>query len=84
MTFTTESQIVFGAVGTVLAANTLAYGLHVARNGLPEGKAEDAVQKMVNELDRVADNMSNPEKRRAAIQQIAIGLAAVGLCRLAG
>ena len=67
---TTESQVIIGAAGAVLAVNLLAYGLHVVRNGLPEGKAKDAVQKVIYELDRIADNMSNPDKRRAAIQQI--------------
>jgi hypothetical protein len=66
----TESQIFIGTAGGVLAVNLLAYGLHVVRKGLPEGKAKDALQKVVYELDRAADNMSNPEKRRAAIQQI--------------
>lgn len=66
----TESQLAIGAAGIVLAANILAYGLHVARNGLPEGKAKDAVQNVVYELDRICDNMENPEKRRLAIQQI--------------
>ncbi len=66
----TEKEIAIAAAGTILAANLLAYGLHVFRNGLPEGKAKDAVQKVIYELDRFADNMSNAEKRRTAIQQI--------------
>ena len=67
---TTEIQVTLGAAGAVLAANVLAFGLHVTRNGLPEGRVKDVVQKVVYELDRFADNMSNAEKRRQAIQQI--------------
>jgi hypothetical protein len=66
----TEKEVFIGAAGALLAANLLAYGFHVARNGLPDGKAKDAVQKVVYELDRICDNMENPEKRRLAIQQV--------------
>lgn len=65
-----EKEIAIAAAGTVLAANLLAYGLHVLRNGLPDGKAKEAVQKIIYELDRFADNMSNADKRRRAIQEI--------------
>lgn len=67
---TTESQVAIVAAGAIMAANVLAYGFHVVRNGLPEGKVKDAVQKIIYELDRICDNMENPEKRRMAIQQI--------------
>lgn len=58
------------AAGIVLAANVLAFVLHLLRKGLPEGRAKDAVQSVIYKLDEFADYLENAEKRRLAIQQI--------------
>lgn len=66
----TEWQIVLLAAGVLLAANFLAILLFVLFAKLPAGRFKETIQGVIFELDRFADSMSNPEKRRSAVQQI--------------
>ena len=66
----TEMQIATAAAGTILAALVLVLIVHVVYRGLPAGRAKDALQKIIYELDRHADEMENHEKRAAAIQAV--------------
>ena len=66
----TELQVVLYAAGVILAANLLAMALFVVFAKLPNGRLKAAIQKIIFELDRAADNMENAEKRRSAIQQL--------------
>ncbi|GMB00937.1 hypothetical protein [Pelosinus sp. IPA-1] len=65
-----EYQIALLAAGVILAANLLAMGLFVLYAKLPESKTKEAIQNIIFELDRFADDMENSDKRRSAIQQI--------------
>ena len=66
----TESQIFAWAAGVILAANVLAVVLHFLYKALSDSPLRDFIRSVIFELDRLADNMENSEKRRAAIQQI--------------
>jgi hypothetical protein len=66
----TELQITYLAAGVVLAVLFLVAVLHLLYRGLPTSKAKTAVQKIIYELDRHADQMQNREKRAAAIQAV--------------
>lgn len=70
MARTNEYQIALCAAGAILAANVLAIGLFVIYAKLPESKTKEAIQNIIFELDRFADDMENADKRRVAIQQI--------------
>ncbi len=63
-----ESQIALWAAGALLAALLLVLIVHVLYRGLPAGKAKTALDKIIYELDRHADQMENREKRATAIQ----------------
>jgi hypothetical protein len=66
----TELQIAYLAAGALLAALLLVLIVHVLYRGLPTGKAKTALQKIIYELDRHADQMQNREKRAAAVQAV--------------
>lgn len=66
----TEWQIVLLAAGVLLGVNLLAMLLFVLFAKLPDGRFRETIRGVIFELDRFADSMSNPEKRRSAIQQI--------------
>lgn len=66
----TELQIVWAAVGVLLAANVLAMMLFVLFAKLPGGKFREKIRYPIYHFDRFADNMENPEKRRLAIYQV--------------
>ena len=66
----TEMQIAVAAAGTILAALILVLVLHIVYRGLTTGKAKDALQKIIYELDRYADDMENQQKRAMAIQAV--------------
>lgn len=66
----TELQTVLLAAGVLLAAVLLVLVAHIVYRGLPAGRAKDALQKIIFELDRAADNMENQQKRAAAIQAV--------------
>ncbi|AJQ29002.1 hypothetical protein [Pelosinus fermentans] len=70
MLSTTESQIFAWAAGVILAVNVLAVVLHFLYKALSDSPLRDFIRSVIFELDRLADNMENSEKRRAAIQQI--------------
>jgi hypothetical protein len=67
---TGELQIIYVAVGILLAANLLAMALFVLFAKLQDGQMKESIRSIIFELDRFADNMENDEKRRTAIQQI--------------
>lgn len=67
---TNELQIVYVAVGILLAANLLAMGLFVIFAKIQDGQMKESIRSIIFELDRFADCMENADKRRAAIQQI--------------
>lgn len=67
---TNELQIVYVAVGTLLAANALAMTLFVLYAKLPESKIKESIRSIIFELDKFADNMENNQKRGRAIQQV--------------
>lgn len=66
----TELQIALLAAGSVLAVLILVIVVHVLYRGLPAGKAKTALDKIIYELDRHADQMENHEKRAAAVQDV--------------
>lgn len=66
----TELQIALLAAGASLAAVVLVLIVHIVYRGLPAGRAKDALQKIIYEIDRSADNMENQQKRAAAIQAV--------------
>lgn len=70
MTLTSEFQIFLWAAGVLLAANLLAMALFVLFAKLPDGRLRESIRGVIFELDRFADNMSNADKRRRAIQEI--------------
>lgn len=65
-----ELQMAYLAAGAMLAAFVLVLAIHVLYNGLPAGKTKLAVQKIIYELDRHADQMENKEKRATAVQAV--------------
>ncbi|MCC5468704.1 hypothetical protein [Pelosinus baikalensis] len=67
---TNELQIVYVAVGILLAANVLAMGFFVMFAKLRDGRLKESIRSIIFEMDKFADNMENAEKRRIAIQQI--------------
>lgn len=66
----TEYQIALWAVGVILAANVLAMGLFVLFARLPDGKLKESIRGIIFELDKLADNMENSQKRATAMQEI--------------
>jgi hypothetical protein len=67
---TNDLQIIYAAVGILLAANVLAMGLFLLFAKLRDGRLKESIRCIIFELDRFADSMENLEKRRSAIQQI--------------
>jgi hypothetical protein len=65
-----ELYVIAVAAGVVLAANVLAMALFILFSKLPESRLKENIRSIIFELDRICDNMENPEKRRLAIQQI--------------
>lgn len=65
-----ELYVIAVAAGVVLAANVLAIALFILFSKLPESRLKESIRSIILELDRICDNMENPEKRRLAIQQI--------------
>lgn len=65
-----EYEIALLAAGILLAALVVVLVAHIVYRGLPAGKAKDALQKIIYELDRHADDMENHEKRATAIQAV--------------
>jgi hypothetical protein len=66
----TELQIAYLAAGALLAVLLLVLVVHLLYRGLPVGGAKIALQKIIYELDRHADQMQNREKRAAAVQAV--------------
>ena len=70
MTVSPELQIVFWAVGIVLAVNFLAVILHFLYRSLTDSPLRNGIRNIIYELDEFADNMENSQKRLTAIQEI--------------
>ncbi len=67
---TNDLQIIYAAVGILLAANVLAMGLFLFFAKLRDGRLKESIRSIIFELDRFTDSMENKDKRRVAIQQI--------------
>lgn len=67
---TGDLQIIYIAVGILLAANLLAMGLFLLFAKLRDGWLKESIRSIIFELDQFADSMENKDKRRFAIQQI--------------
>lgn len=65
-----ELQIIELAAGVLLAVTALVFALHFLYRGLPSGRAKDALRKIIYEIDRAADNMSNAQKKQNAINLV--------------
>ena len=70
ITITSEFQIFVWAACVVLAANLLAMVLFVLFAQLPDGRFRQSIQSIITKLDKIADEMTNPDKRREAIRQV--------------
>jgi hypothetical protein len=62
-----DLQIAYAVIGALAAIAALVLAAHVIYRGLPNGKPKEALQKIIYELDRAADNMENQQKRQKAI-----------------
>lgn len=63
----TTKEITIMGLGAIVALNLLAMVLFVIWAKLPTSKLKTAIQKIIYELDRAADNMENKQKRSEAI-----------------
>ncbi len=66
----TDLQMIYLAVGVILAVLFLVITVHIIYRGIPAGKAKERLQKIIYELDRPADQMQNSAKRAAAVQAV--------------
>lgn len=66
----TELQIALYAVGVILAANFVAVVLHFLYRSLKDGPFRQRIYEVIYLIDEAADNMSNEQKKRKAIQEI--------------
>jgi hypothetical protein len=67
---TTELQIFLWAAGILLAVNFIAVLLHFLYRALSNGPLRDRIREVVYLIDELADDMSNEQKKRKAIQEI--------------
>jgi hypothetical protein len=66
----TELQMLYAAIALVIIINIFAMILFLLYAALPNSGLKKALHKIIYELDRAADNMSNKEKRNTAINVI--------------
>lgn len=66
----TELKIALYAVGVILAANFVAVVLHFLYRSLKDGPFRQKIYEVIYLIDEAADNMSNEQKKRKAIQEI--------------
>ncbi|SFL98739.1 peptidoglycan recognition protein family protein [Pelosinus propionicus] len=70
MMIPSELQLFFWVLGSLLAANISMMAFFVLFAKLSESKLKGVIRRIILELDALADNIENSEKRNRAIQRI--------------